>query len=83
MALLLLVLVRDANVDETNIENDEPKPQKDHTEQTDETNQSPPTSHDDPLMLDAALGLVPPKPPEGKDYLPLEFVHATKTGVLL
>ena len=33
-----------------------------------------------PLILDAALGLVPPKPPEGKDYLPLEFVHATKTG---
>ena len=80
VVLLLLALVRNANFDGTMVEDDDLGPPKDHMEHTDDTNQSPPTSQDDPLILDAALGLVPPKPPEGKDYLPLEFVHATKTG---
>lgn len=79
--VLLLVLVRGVSFDDATAVDDGARPkEQQHREDPDGTKQLPPTSQEKPLILDAALGLVPPKPPEGKEYLPLEFVHATKTG---
>mmetsp|Transcript_17107 Transcript_17107/g.49106 ORF Transcript_17107/g.49106 Transcript_17107/m.49106 type:complete len:352 (-) Transcript_17107:51-1106(-) len=76
--LLVLVAIRDASVGERVAEGGDSKLEKDSEDfQGAHPNV---TIQEPPLILDAALGLVPPQPPAGKTQLPLEFIHATKTG---
>jgi hypothetical protein len=79
-ALLILVAVRDMSFGETTAEGEDLRPQKEDSRGFDDAKSLQSKSREDPLALDTVLGLVPPNKPEGKEYLPLEFVHATKTG---